>query len=70
MTQLLPDIERGETWTANHLRRCLCRWIMRQPQAVRQGFYELWAKRRGKASAQQLAKDVRAEWQQTCAEQA
>lgn len=67
---LLPGIERGETWTESHKHRSLCRWIMRQPQAARQDFYGMWARRHGKASAQRLAQDVRTEWQQTCAEQA
>lgn len=28
-TQLLPDIERGKTWTVTHRNRCLVRQVLR-----------------------------------------
>jgi hypothetical protein len=67
--QLLPDIERGETWSEDWKRICLVRSIARQPKPLRLRFYELWSRRHGKASAEQLAREVSAEWQATCAGQ-
>jgi hypothetical protein len=69
MTQLLPDIERGETWSEDWKRTCLLRWAARQPKPERQRFYEAWSRQHGRASAEQLAREVSAEWQATCAEQ-
>lgn len=65
MTQLLPESERGETWSEDWKRTCLLRWAARQPKPVRQRFYEAWARRHGRASAQELAQAVSAEWQTT-----
>lgn len=65
MTLLLPNIERGFTWSEDWKRTCLLRSLIRQPKDARQAFYQIWERRHGKASAAQLAREVRAEWERS-----
>ena len=51
---LLPDTPRGPTWSPEHMRRCLARWVARQPQPVRRAFFERWERRHGHAAAARL----------------
>lgn len=51
--------KRGPTWTQQHLRACLIRWIAQLPKAQRQAFYGMWEARHGKPSALALVEDVK-----------
>ena len=57
---LLPDIPRGPTWTPNHMRACLARWIAAQPPAPRRAFFETRERRHGHASAAALHAQAKA----------
>lgn len=57
---LLPDIPRGTTWTPDHMRACLARWIAAQPPASRRAFFETWERRHGHASAAALNTQAKA----------
>ena len=57
---LLPDVPRGPTWTPNHMRACLARWIAAQPPATRRAFFEAWERRHGHASAAALHAQAKA----------
>jgi hypothetical protein len=57
---LLPDIPRGTTWTPDHMRACLARWIAAQPPAPRRAFFETWERRHGHASAAALHAQAKA----------
>jgi hypothetical protein len=44
------------------MRRCLARWVARQPQPVRRAFFERWERRHGHASAAALNAEAKAEF--------
>lgn len=54
----LPDIERGDTWSEIHLRKCLVRTIQRMSQLEREEMYRAWAKHHGKERADALRRAV------------
>ena len=51
---LFPEIERGPTWTTEHLNTCLARYVARLPKPARLRFFETWERRHGRASAANL----------------
>lgn len=61
--KLLPDIERGETWSDEYRRACLIRSLARRPNAERVKFFEAYEKRHGRAKAAALHAEVKAEWE-------
>ena len=61
---LLPDIERGPTWTEHYKRICLLRWVAKMRKGQRQAFYQMWAKRHGVEAARQLSRDVAEQWRE------
>ena len=55
MARLLPDIERGHTWTEAWRAECEARLVASLPRAERRDYFERVAKRRGEPAARELA---------------
>lgn len=63
--RLLPDIQRGPTWTEAHRMRCEARMLMAWPRYRRIGYYERIQKRRGQAYATRLIAEVRLAYEES-----
>ena len=55
MVRLLPDIERGHTWTEAWRAECEARLVASLPRSERRDYFERVAKRRGDPAARDLA---------------
>jgi hypothetical protein len=63
--RLLPDIQRGPTWTEAHRMRCEARMLMAWSRYRRIGYYERIQKRRGETYAAQLIAEVRLAYEES-----
>ena len=63
--RLLPDIQRGPTWTEAYRMRCEARMLMAWPRYRRIDYYERIQKRRGETYAAQLIAEVRLAYEES-----
>ena len=56
---LLPDIERGHSWSEDYRRECEARMVIRMSAERRMDYIDRIESRRGKAAADLLMKTIR-----------
>lgn len=63
--RLLPDIERGVTWSEEYRMHCEARMLIAWPRYRRQEYYERIQKRRGQGYASLLISAVRLAYEES-----
>lgn len=65
MSQVLPDIERGFTWTQEYRHQCEVRQVLKWRKEDRShalDYLEAVKKKRGASAGEQLERDVKDQW--------
>lgn len=62
MTDPLPNIERGPTWTENHRAACLARYVANLPATARESFIQRYRALHGNELAEDLLRQAREAW--------